>query len=106
MDDSGISWAHFRSLDPPVTGKVRRDLEILIIQNSPGRDVELGRHRQHYIGPADLPTFAKQWSTREVHSVALYSPTINPLYDCFNVLPGEAPVVQEFTECRIRMPRR
>ena len=106
MHDLPLGGTYFRRLNPAVFSEVRRDDDVLIVDDAARRDLEGHRQLEHHVRFADAPAFDPLRGLRQIARIAFRRSTIGPLHDRVDLGRAQAHGVGELAVVRIGKPWR
>ena len=98
MHDLPLGGTYFRRLNPAVFSEVRRDDDVLIVDDAARRDLEGHRQLEHHVRCADAPAFDPLRGLRQIARIAFRRSAIGPFHDRVDL--GRAQAHARWRTCR------
>ena len=106
MHDLPLGGTYFRRLNPAVFSEVRRDDDVLIVDDAARRDLEGHRQLEHHVRCADAPAFDPLRGLRQIARIAFRRSAIDPFHDRVDLRRAQAHGVRELAVVGIGKPWR
>ncbi len=106
MHDLPLGRTDFRRLDPAVFSELRRDDDVLIVDDTPRRDIEGYRQLEYQVRFADAPAFDPLRGLRQIARIAWGRSAVGPFHDGVDLRRAQAHAVRERAVVRIGKPWR